>query len=195
MYKTTKDFKKDIQKITDSLTTKKRSEMLKVIEDKKYSLSKMLKDYCPWLANFSAGRMNLELEIPGQYSGEKLPLVQHHVKISGFCETVSVMSSLRKPIKVTMLGMDSKEYPFLIKFGEDIRQDQRIQQLFMHMNTIFANDNKNEHLLTYQVSGKRFLSDSDFLNIGGTHNLYWVAILKVLEKIRKQNVYGVRSLF
>lgn len=61
------------------------------------------------------------------------------------------MSSLRKPIKVTMLGMDSKEYPFLIKFGEDIRQDQRIQQLFTSMNNIFASDHKNHQLLTYQV--------------------------------------------
>lgn len=61
------------------------------------------------------------------------------------------MMSLRKPIKVTMLGMDSKEYPFLLKFGEDIRQDQRIQQLFALMNNIFASDHKNHQLLTYQV--------------------------------------------
>lgn len=47
--------------------------------------------------------------------------------------------------------MDSKEYPFLIKCGEDIRQDQRIQQLFALMNNIFASDHKNHQLLTYQV--------------------------------------------
>lgn len=65
------------------------------------------------------------------------------------------MQSLRKPIKVTILGMDTKEYPFLVKFGEDLRQDQRIQQLFLLMNDIYKNDsiclNNGLHILTYQV--------------------------------------------
>lgn len=66
------------------------------------------------------------------------------------------MSSLRKPIKITLLGTDTKEYSFLIKFGEDVRQDQRIQQVFSLMNNILAHDkNLNGyefHILTYQVS-------------------------------------------
>lgn len=65
------------------------------------------------------------------------------------------MSSLRKPIKLTILGNDTKEYPFLVKFGEDIRQDQRIQQLFTLMNDIVRNEyvsNRDQHsILTYQV--------------------------------------------
>ncbi|XP_023014378.2 DNA-dependent protein kinase catalytic subunit [Leptinotarsa decemlineata] len=117
--------------------------------------SSLLKDYCPWLANFSANKLNVELEIPGQYDGKKLPLPQHHVKISGFCPNVKVMDSLRRPIKITMLGMDTKEYPFLLKFGEDIRQDQRIQQLFGMMNDIFKSDtgcaNNGLEVLTYEV--------------------------------------------
>ncbi|XP_008199943.2 DNA-dependent protein kinase catalytic subunit [Tribolium castaneum] len=117
--------------------------------------SRLLKEYCPWLANFSASKNNLELEIPGQYDGERIPLVQHHVKISGFCPNVSIMSSLRKPIKITILGNDTKEYPFLVKFGEDVRQDQRIQQLFSLMNNIFQHDRnlngRKFHILTYQV--------------------------------------------
>lgn len=64
--------------------------------------------------------------------------------------------SIRKPIKVTILGMNTKEYPFLIKFGEDLRQDQRIEQLFTLMNDIYMNDavcaNKGLHILTFQVS-------------------------------------------
>jgi DNA-dependent protein kinase catalytic subunit len=65
------------------------------------------------------------------------------------------MSSLRKPIKITILGNDSREYPFLIKFGEDIRQDQRIQQIFSLMNNIFSSDTsvsgRELSILTYQV--------------------------------------------
>ncbi|CAG9832446.1 unnamed protein product [Diabrotica balteata] len=117
--------------------------------------SLLLKEYCPWLANFSANKLNMELEIPGQYDGQKLPVPQHHVKISGFHPEIAVMSSLRKPIKIRMIGMNTKEYPFLIKFGEDIRQDQRIQQLFGLMNNILRNDtscsNNGLDILTYQV--------------------------------------------
>ncbi|CAG9767394.1 unnamed protein product [Ceutorhynchus assimilis] len=164
MYKSiVKDFKNEFQKITNRLTLPKIKDLVANITKKRHQIlnpppgqrrpqqSKLLKDYCPWLANFSAGRLNLDLEIPGQYTGEKLPLVQHHIRISGFCDSVNVMSSLRRPIKVTMVGMDSKEYPFLIKFGEDIRQDQRIEQLFMLMNNALASDNKTHHVLTYQV--------------------------------------------
>lgn len=61
------------------------------------------------------------------------------------------MNSIRKPIKTTIVGMNGKEYPFLIKFGEDIRLDQRIQQLYILMNTIFVSDKTNYQLLTYQV--------------------------------------------
>nr|CAH7756351.1 unnamed protein product [Callosobruchus chinensis] len=114
-----------------------------------------LKDYSPWLAEFSADKLNAELEIPGQYDGQSKPLPQYHVKIAGFSPEVTVMSSNKKPIKITILGMDTKEYPFLIKFGEDIRQDQRIEQLFGLMNHIFSVDmvcsNRRFGIMTYQV--------------------------------------------
>lgn len=57
------------------------------------------------------------------------------------------MSTLRKPIKITVLGSDGKDYSFLIKFGEDLRQDQRIQQLFLLMNTILT----DSQIKTYQI--------------------------------------------
>ncbi|XP_030758079.1 DNA-dependent protein kinase catalytic subunit-like, partial [Sitophilus oryzae] len=149
MYKkNAKVFIDALQKINERQTLKQAKEILQKISfDGQEKVSLLLKDYCPWLANFSAARMNLELEIPGQYTGDKMPLVQHHIKIAGFRETVAVMSSKTKPIKITMLGMNSKEYPFLVKAGEDIRQDQRIEQLFVLMNNIFATANKTHQLL------------------------------------------------
>ncbi len=39
------------------------------------------------------------------------------------------MSSMRKPKRVTMRGDNEREYMFLIKGGEDLRQDQRIEQV------------------------------------------------------------------
>ncbi|XP_045466048.1 DNA-dependent protein kinase catalytic subunit-like isoform X2 [Harmonia axyridis] len=99
--------------------------------------SLLLKDYCPWLANFTSTKLNVDLEIPGQYNGKKMPLPQYHVKIYKFHPEILVLSSLRKPIKLTILGNDTKEYSYLVKFGEDIRQDQRIEQLLDVMNDIF----------------------------------------------------------
>lgn len=56
--------------------------------------------------------------------------------------------------------MDTKEYPFLVKFGEDIRQDQRIEQLFSLMNDIYRSDttcsNNGLQIITYQVSIRKY---------------------------------------
>lgn len=87
--------------------------------------------------------------LTGQYDGCSKPLPEYHVKISGFDEKVStptpppqpvtnhapsprqvlVMSSMRKPKRVVIRGDNEREYPFLIKGGEDLRQDQRIEQV------------------------------------------------------------------
>lgn len=51
------------------------------------TISKNLADYCPWLQNFHAFETD-DIEIPGQYTGERKPLTQYHVKISGFVPKV-----------------------------------------------------------------------------------------------------------
>ncbi|KAF9944161.1 hypothetical protein BGZ65_012511 [Modicella reniformis] len=50
------------------------------------------------------------------------------------------MSSIRKPKKLCILGSDGREYQFLVRGGEDLRLDQRIQQLFALMNGIMRKD-------------------------------------------------------
>ena len=39
------------------------------------------------------------------------------------------MSSIRAPKRITILGNDEREYKFLVKGGEDLRLDQRIEQV------------------------------------------------------------------
>ncbi|GIX68921.1 DNA-dependent protein kinase catalytic subunit [Caerostris extrusa] len=51
-----------------------------------------------------------------------------------------VLTSLTVPRRITIRGNDEKEYKILVKSGEDLRQDARIQQLFSVMNDIYAND-------------------------------------------------------
>jgi DNA-dependent protein kinase catalytic subunit len=59
------------------------------------------------------------IEIPGQYNGLKAP---------------------QRPKLLTMRGSDEKEYKFVVKGGEDLRLDQRIEQLFEVMNGVLTRD-------------------------------------------------------
>uniref|UniRef100_A0A7M4FFG4 DNA-dependent protein kinase catalytic subunit n=1 Tax=Crocodylus porosus TaxID=8502 RepID=A0A7M4FFG4_CROPO len=114
-----------------------------------------LREYSPWLSEFKAEFRRNELEIPGQYDAKGKPLPEYHAKISGFDERIKVMESLRKPKRIIIRGSDEREYPFLVKGGEDLRQDQRIEQLFDVMNIILSQDascsQRNMQIKTYQV--------------------------------------------
>ena len=65
------------------------------------------------------------------------------------------MSSIRKPKRITIRGNDEKEYMFLVKGGEDLRLDQRIEQLYCSMNEVLDRDpacsQRGLCLRTYQV--------------------------------------------
>ncbi|XP_049912803.1 DNA-dependent protein kinase catalytic subunit isoform X2 [Epinephelus moara] len=114
-----------------------------------------LKEYSPWLSGFKADTFSNELEIPGQYDGRSKPLPEYHAKITGFDERVKVMSSIRRPKRLIIRGDDERDHPFLVKGGEDLRQDQRIEQLFAVMNILLSHDATCTHrgmqLRTYQV--------------------------------------------
>ena len=65
------------------------------------------------------------------------------------------MSSIRKPKTIIILGNDERDYTFLVKAGEDLRLDQRVEQLFCLMNDILHKDpacsQRGLNLVTYQV--------------------------------------------
>uniref|UniRef100_A0A4W3HBY9 DNA-dependent protein kinase catalytic subunit n=1 Tax=Callorhinchus milii TaxID=7868 RepID=A0A4W3HBY9_CALMI len=107
-----------------------------------------LKEYSPWMSNFKPQFLGNELEIPGDIPMSKV------LKSCLFMQ-VKVMSSIRKPKRLIIRGNDEKEYPFLVKGGEDLRQDQRIEQLFEVMNIILSRDaacsQRSLQLKTYQV--------------------------------------------
>lgn len=113
--------------------------------------SVLLKDYSPWLCELNGSH----LEVPGQYTGNRKPMPQYHSKIMKIEPIVKVMESLRKPVCITIVGDDAKDYMFLNKFGEDLRLDQRLQQTFIIINNFLNTDQacKQRHLFidTYQV--------------------------------------------
>lgn len=115
------------------------------LEDIKKSLDKSLftrpneielMEYSPFLYEY----VGENIEIPGQYSGDRKPMPHYHVKIMKIKSTVLVMQSLRKPIRITMIGDNGKEYKFLVKFGEDLTIDRGLQQLYTTMNRTLRND-------------------------------------------------------
>jgi len=94
-----------------------------------------LSDYSEWLAyNYSYFEYKDYIEIPGQYENDQEPLVDNHIKIAGFQKNVLTLASIRKPKKLTINGSNEKEYDLLVKGGEDLRLDQRVQQVFKIMN-------------------------------------------------------------
>eukprot|EP00884_Botryococcus_braunii_P019425 jgi/Botrbrau1/6166/Bobra.0344s0007.1 len=78
---------------------------------------------------------SLELAVPGTYiAGEPL------VTISSFNPQLNVISSKQRPRKLSIQGNDGLDYQFLLKGHEDLRQDERVMQLFGLVNNMLAHD-------------------------------------------------------
>ena len=114
-----------------------------------------LENLCPWLGKYHWCGDEEFLELPGQYTGEKRPFLENQIKIVKFGEVVGVYLSQRYPMKIKIYCSNAKSYDFLIKSGEDLKQDQRIQQIFEIMSNKLNEDencrNHNLFIRTYQV--------------------------------------------
>ena len=96
------------------------------------------------------------IELPGQYEGLKSePIIEKNIKIASIRKSVLVLGSIRRPKRITVHGSNEKDYHLLVKGGEDLRLDQRVQQLFQIMNGIFNDDatcqNRNLYIKTFNV--------------------------------------------
>ena len=80
------------------------------------------------------------IEIPGQYKRNIEPCPERHVKMASVNKTILILGSIRRPKRIEVHGTNEKSYYMLVKGGEDLRLDERIQQLFSLMNEIFVTD-------------------------------------------------------
>lgn len=46
----------------------------------------------------------------------------------------------RRPRRISLVGTDGHTYEFLLKANEDLRQDERVMQLFSLVNRLFRED-------------------------------------------------------
>eukprot|EP00878_Enallax_costatus_P022474 GHUV01023843.1.p1 GENE.GHUV01023843.1~~GHUV01023843.1.p1 ORF type:complete len:1333 (+),score=447.74 GHUV01023843.1:514-3999(+) len=91
----------------------------------------------------------LEVQVPVQAlftvdlpPGGKLPQghrpVSTQATIAGIKDEVVVMQSLMKPKKITFIGSDGVEYPFLAKPKDDLRKDYRLMDFAGTLNALLA---------------------------------------------------------
>lgn len=81
---------------------------------------------------------DLELAVPGTYvSGQPI------VRITQFEPVVLVISSKQRPRRLKIRGSDGRTYQYLLKGHEDMRQDERVMQLFGLVNTLLSIDTES----------------------------------------------------
>ncbi|XP_050299177.1 serine/threonine-protein kinase Tor [Anthonomus grandis grandis] len=78
---------------------------------------------------------DLELAVPGSYVPGQPP-----VRIAYFHRSLEVITSKQRPRKLVIRGSNGKDYMFLLKGHEDLRQDERVMQLFGLVNTLLQKD-------------------------------------------------------
>ena len=79
----------------------------------------------------------LELAVPGTYEPNK-PLI----KIKSFNQNIQVISSKQRPRKISIHGSNGREYVFLLKGHEDLRQDERVMQIFGLVNNLLLKNHE-----------------------------------------------------
>ena len=75
---------------------------------------------------------SMHVAIPGTEGGRNLP-----VRILSISPQLRVLASKQRPRCLRISGSDGKEYQFLLKGHEDLRQDERVMQLFGLINALF----------------------------------------------------------
>jgi len=84
---------------------------------------------------------HLQLVVPGTYGdGAGDP-----VYIARFDPKLQVINSKQRPRRLAIRGSDGKDYGYLLKAHEDLRQDERVMQLFKLVNTLLQSDSTTEH--------------------------------------------------
>ena len=98
---------------------------------------------------------DLELAVPGTYEPGSAGQNNDIIKIAHFLPRLKVIDSKQRPRKLSIVGSDGVEYAFLLKGHEDLRQDERVMQLFGLVNTLLAQDaqttQKNLNIHRYSV--------------------------------------------
>lgn len=125
---------------------------------------------------------NLELAVPGTYRADGSA-----ARIMQFGNSVCVITSKQRPRKLSMRGSDGRDYGFLLKGHEDLRQDERAMQLFGLVNALLSKDRRtceHSHLLIQRYAVTPLSHDCGILNwVPGCDTLH--ALVREFREARK----------
>jgi DNA-dependent protein kinase catalytic subunit len=109
----------------------------------KYKKNPAVESYSVFLSDLAySGTGECEIVMPGMYDGFDKPDIRRRVTIVRTAPDIVRMESLRAPKVIRFFGSDEREHKFLAKSGEDLRLDQRLEQLFTVMNDQMSSDPK-----------------------------------------------------
>lgn len=81
---------------------------------------------------------DLDLAVPGTYQSGR-PIIC----IMSFDPILHVLQTKKRPRRMTLKGSNGSSYMYALKGHEDIRQDERVMQLFGLCNTLLDNDSES----------------------------------------------------
>ena len=121
---------------------------------------------------------DLDLAVPGAYQSGK-PVV----RIQSFDPVATVISSKQRPRKLALRGSDGQRYEYALKGHEDIRQDERVMQLFGLVNTLLATDPEclKRHLNIQRFAAIPLSTQSGLLSWVGNSDTLHVLIREYRE--------------
>ncbi|EDQ92944.1 uncharacterized protein MONBRDRAFT_5087 [Monosiga brevicollis MX1] len=94
---------------------------------------------------------DLQLVVPGAYDHTS----QEQVYIDSFAPQLRVINSKQRPRRLTIKGSNGRTYEYLLKANEDLRQDERVMQLFGLVNVLLNGSSltmhKHLHIFTYYI--------------------------------------------
>ncbi|KAH3759091.1 protein kinase [Pelomyxa schiedti] len=118
---------------------------------------------------------DLKLAVPGTYRpGEPV------IEIKQVAPVLSVITSKQRPRKLTIIGSNDVEYKFLLKGHEDLRQDERVMQLFSLVNNLLSSNSE---------TSKSHLSIRTFAVVPLSHNsglIGWVQHSDTLHQLIRE---------
>lgn len=159
-----------------------------------------------WLADYALDSQTPNsIEIPGIFTEDQEPCKRNSVNIVSFDQSMLVLTSARKPKRIGIHGSDEKDYLLLVKGGEDLRLDKRIQQLFKVMNRIFSNDPSCAKLelklktftivpVTKKLGLLQWVSNTETLKTIINNELSKLYNINSLDETNKQRISWLNSL-
>jgi FKBP12-rapamycin complex-associated protein len=93
---------------------------------------------------------DLDLGVPGTYA-----VSGSAVRIRNFGPNVAIIRSKQRPRKIKIYGDDGREFVFLLKGHEDLRQDERAMQLFGLVNALLYH-NRSTGSESHDLSIQRY---------------------------------------